>query len=134
MKKKTTTLSDAQHKLLRELITGRVIVEDEFPKGKFRYFLATVSDNCHAYGRPRYIRSTSTVYVLVENGLIEEFFLWPGATLPQKAYRRTEKAIAVAASMGIEGRSFTDAKVHKKEFWCNGEQARKYGLSDGYPK
>lgn len=27
-----------------------------------------------------------------------------------------------------------DAKVHKKEFWCNGEQAIKFGLSDGYPK
>ena len=27
-----------------------------------------------------------------------------------------------------------DAKVHKKEFWCNGEQAKKYGLSDGYPE
>ena len=27
-----------------------------------------------------------------------------------------------------------DEKVHKKEFWRNGEQAIKYGLSDGYPK
>jgi len=27
-----------------------------------------------------------------------------------------------------------DAKVHKKEFWCNGAQATKLGLSDGYPK
>jgi len=26
-----------------------------------------------------------------------------------------------------------DGKVHKKEFWCNGEQAVKFGLSDGYP-
>jgi len=27
-----------------------------------------------------------------------------------------------------------DEKVHKKEFWCNGEQAIKFGISDGYPK
>jgi len=27
-----------------------------------------------------------------------------------------------------------DKKVHKKEFWCNGQQAIKFGLSDGYPK
>ncbi len=27
-----------------------------------------------------------------------------------------------------------DAKVHKKEFWCNGAEAVKYGLSDGEPK
>ncbi len=25
-------------------------------------------------------------------------------------------------------------KVYKKEFWCNAEQAIKFGLSDGYPK
>lgn len=27
-----------------------------------------------------------------------------------------------------------DKKVHKKEFWCNGKQAKEFGLSDGYPK
>ena len=25
-------------------------------------------------------------------------------------------------------------RVKRKEFWCNGEQALEFGLSDGYPK
>jgi len=43
------------------------------------------------------------------------------------------------ASTFLEERSSLTAeewqiKVERKEFWCNGEQALEYGLSDGYPK
>jgi hypothetical protein len=88
-------LSKTQYTLMYDMWTkGRVIVEDKVigEKGKFSYFTAEVDEKyAHAYGYPRRVL-VSTVYVLLENGLLEECTLWPWHNNPQKAYKVSSKA------------------------------------------
>lgn len=101
-------LSNAQHVLLCELIAGQVIVE-EADGGKIRYFTATINNNAFAcYHRPRYVRNIETVFALLENGLIQEFVLWPNQEpkgyAKTKGYKASEKAMSITAACTSHGR------------------------------
>ena len=89
-------LSKAQKKLINELCTGRVIVED-CCDGKLSYSTAKVMSIPHGYYRPRRANK-QTVWALISFGLIEINTIWnDGPYPPREVYVLSSKGHEIHA-------------------------------------